>query len=122
VSATAEPFGGALGIAVLYSIFHASYLDELPARIDRSPITNLTDSGYVHLRATIEVTEAHGWSPARLDSSLRDDILIARSAAGDADSVTFGVVTIIVLLGAAATGWLVHRPQGAAVRIIRRDG
>jgi MFS family permease len=36
VSATAEQFGGAIGIAVLYSIFHAVYVQQLHARSTRA--------------------------------------------------------------------------------------
>ena len=37
VSATAEQFGGSLGIAVLYLIFHTTYVAQLHAIIDRGP-------------------------------------------------------------------------------------
>jgi hypothetical protein len=42
VAATAEQFGGAVGIAGLYLIFHASYIRWLDSDIARSPLPGLT--------------------------------------------------------------------------------
>jgi hypothetical protein len=44
VSATAEQFGGAVGIAGLYLIFHASYLNRLNSDIARSALPQMTRS------------------------------------------------------------------------------
>ena len=63
VSATAEQFGGALGIAVLYSIFHATHLDQLVERIDRSSLPNLTQAS--------GRSSSRRWTPHRRPDCIR---------------------------------------------------
>src|SRR5262249_6949927 len=41
VSATAEQGGGAVGIALLYTVFHTCFVGRLNDIVDRSPIPNL---------------------------------------------------------------------------------
>jgi hypothetical protein len=42
VAATAEQFGGAVGITVLYLVFHTTYVAQLHRIIDRGPLADLT--------------------------------------------------------------------------------
>ncbi len=52
VSATAEQGGGAIGIALLYSIVHTVYVGRLHVDIDRSSLADLTDAQYARLRGS----------------------------------------------------------------------
>lgn len=110
VSATAEQFGGALGIAILYSIFHATYVDRLHERIDASPLPDLTNATGESLRSTLQAAEATGLHVERVDRALRGYVQIADGASRHGYTVTFLVVTVIALIAAAVTGRLVRRP------------
>ena len=70
VSATAERFGGALGIAVLYLIFHTTYVAQLHAIIDRGPLADLTTAEYERLRADLLAAESTGLKPKLFDPLL----------------------------------------------------
>ena len=60
VSATAEQGGGALGIALLYALFHAAYVDRLHTIVDSSPLPDPSSDTYAALRANIEAAEETG--------------------------------------------------------------
>ena len=65
VSATAEQFGGAVGIAVLYSIFHAIYVDGFVDRVDASSLSELARrrrAGRSSSRA-LDAAQATGCNP-----------------------------------------------------------
>jgi EmrB/QacA subfamily drug resistance transporter len=111
VSATAEQFGGALGIAVLYSVFHGAYVDRLHERVDQSPLPDLTNVTGPSLRSALEAAEATGLHVDAIDRSLRGYVLIADGASRYGYAVTFAVVTVIATLGAVAVGRLVRRPR-----------
>lgn len=111
VSATAEQFGGALGIAVLYSIFHASYLDRLTERVNASPLPDLTKTSGTALRDTLQSAEASGLKPGDIQPGLLHYVLIARDASNYGYSVTFIGVAVIALIAAGLVGWLVREPQ-----------
>jgi MFS family permease len=113
VSATAEQFGGALGIAVLYSIFHSAYLGDLHRTIDASPLPNLDDTSGPVLRSALEHAEATGLHPSAFDPELKSYIELAGQAASHGYSITFIAVTVLALVGAAATAWLVRKPSAA---------
>jgi hypothetical protein len=52
VSATAEQFGGALGMAVLYLIFHTTYFAKLHSIINRGPLADLDVAEYERFAPT----------------------------------------------------------------------
>jgi EmrB/QacA subfamily drug resistance transporter len=110
VSATAEQFGGALGIAVLYSIFHSVYVSDLHRIVAESPLPNIDDVNGARLRAALEHAEATGLHPDAFGPELLRYVEYAGEAAARGYSVTFLAVTALALLGAAATGWLVRKP------------
>jgi MFS family permease len=114
VSATAEQFGGALGIAILYSIFHGSYIDRLHANVEASPLSNLTDAQYAQLRHTLESAEATGLHLQAIDPFMRGYVLIARGAAQHGYVMTFVAVAVIAAVGAALVAWLVRKPPALA--------
>jgi MFS family permease len=60
VSATAELFGGAVGIAVLYLIFHATYLNQLQAKIAASPLSAMTQQQGQQFKDALATAESTG--------------------------------------------------------------
>ena len=109
VSATAEQGGGAIGIALLYSIVHTVYVGRLHVDIDRSSLADLTDAQYARLRAGIEAAEQTGLNWDRFDPSLRAYLEAADNASTRGYTAAFAFVSIIALVGLAATGLLVRR-------------
>ncbi len=114
VSATAEQFGGALGIAVLYSVFHGAYLNDLVAKIDRSSLPDLTTATGDALRNAIGAAEATGLRPGAFDPKVKEYLGVAESASNHAFTVTFLVVAGLALLAAGLTAWLVRKPTDDA--------
>jgi EmrB/QacA subfamily drug resistance transporter len=110
VSATAEQFGGALGIAILYSIFHTTYLDRLFEIVGRSPAPDLTERSGDRLRAALDAAEATGLHPDAFDPQLRTYLEMAGEASAHGYSVTFAAVAVLAAIGAVAVAWLVRRP------------
>jgi hypothetical protein len=70
VSATAEQGGGAIGIAVLYALFHTAYVNQLHYLIDSGPLANLNDAQYGQLRDGLLAAENTGLHPAQFEPSL----------------------------------------------------
>jgi EmrB/QacA subfamily drug resistance transporter len=110
VSATAEQFGGALGIAVLYSIFHSIYVSDLHRIVAASPLPDINDTNGPTLRTALEHAEATGLHPDAFGPQLLRYVEYAGEAATRGYSVTFVAVAVLALLGAAATAWLVRKP------------
>ena len=111
VSATAEQGGGAIGIAILYSIFHSAYVSQLHENIDRGPLANLTDAQYERLRAGLIAAEQTGLRPENFDRNLKEYLRPARAASEHGYSVAFIAVALIGAIGAIATWLLVRRPD-----------
>ena len=114
VSATAEQFGGALGIAVLYSIFHAVYVQQLHARVNASSLPDLSAASSRALKAGIEAAETTGLRVEAFSVKLQAYLGIARDASDQAYLVTFLAVAGIACLGAALVAWLVRKPADDA--------
>lgn len=110
VSATAEQGGGALGIAVLYSLFHGAYVSKLHERIDSGPLPNLTDAQYEELKAHIIAAEQTGLRPSHFDQQLYTYLFPALDASEYGYFVAFSGVAVIGALGAVACWLLVRRP------------
>jgi MFS family permease len=115
VAATAEQGGGAIGIAVLYAVFHAAYVGQLHERVDLGPLPDLTASQYQTLRADIEAAEQTGLNPHQFDPALADYLIPARQAAAMGYASAFLAMTVIAVLGLVVTAWLVRRPQATVV-------
>ena len=109
VSATAEQFGGALGIALFYLVFHSTYVGRLHYLVDTSSLPNLTDNEYAHLRDEIVAAEQTGLAASDLSSGLREYITIAFDASGLGYTVAFAGVVVVAGLGMFATARLVRR-------------
>jgi EmrB/QacA subfamily drug resistance transporter len=114
VSATAEQFGGALGIAVLYSIFHSTYVSDLHRIVAASPLPDIDNVNGPALREALDHAEATGLHPDAFSPELLRYVEYAGEAATRGYSVTFIAVGVLALLGAAATGWLVRKPPAGS--------
>ena len=114
VSATAEQFGGALGIAALYSVFHAVYVQQLHGGVNASRLPDLSDASYRALKAGIEAAETTGLRVEAFSVKLQAYLGIARDASEQAYLVTFLAVAGIAVLGSALVAWLVRKPPRKA--------
>jgi len=111
VSATAEQFGGALGIAILYSIFHGAYVSHLNSTVSSDPnIPDFAPGTENRLRDAIEAAEATGLHPDSFDPDLQKYLQATETASNLGYEITFIVVAAIALAAAAVTGWLVRKP------------
>ena len=113
VAATAEQFGGALGIAVLYSIFHEVYVTELDESVDRARIPDLTDATAAALRDAIQAAEATGLSVDAFDVQLRGYLTFARDASNVGYESVFVAVAVLATVAALLVAWLVRKPPAA---------
>lgn len=114
VSATAEQFGGAIGIAVLYSIFHATYVQQLHERVNASSLPDLNDAAYQTLRAGIQAAETTGLNVDAFVAPLRRYLGIAEVSSQHAYTLTFLAVTALSLVAAVLVAWLVRKPSASA--------
>jgi EmrB/QacA subfamily drug resistance transporter len=113
VSATAEQFGGAVGIAGLYLIFHASYVNELNSKIAGSPLPRLTGQHAQQFKDAIFAAENTGLRPGSFSSSLAQYLLPARAASEDGYSVAFMAVGVLCLVALVLMVRLIRKPPAA---------
>lgn len=111
VSATAEQGGGAIGIAVLYALYHTAYLDTLYQRIDQSPLADLTLEQGANLKQSLLAAEQTGLQPSHFDASLVDYLRPAQEASTHGYTVAFLAMGAIALVGLLAVAWLVRKPN-----------
>lgn len=111
VSATAEQFGGALGIAVLYSIFHSSYVNDLTSRVSSSSLADLTPASGAALRDALQQAEATGLHRDAFNPSVVEYLQVAQASSNHGYSVTFIAVALLALVGAGTVAWLVRKPE-----------
>jgi EmrB/QacA subfamily drug resistance transporter len=111
VSATAEQFGGAVGIAGLYVAFHTSYLHSLVASIDRSPLPDLTARQALRFKNDLLAAEQTGLRPKQFDVRLAHYLPIARSASDHGYIVAVLTVSVLALIGLVVIARLVRAPR-----------
>jgi len=70
VSATAEQFGGAVGIAGLFLIFHASYISWLQSKIASGPLPSMTPQQAAQFKNEIFAAVSTGLRPKAFGSSI----------------------------------------------------
>ena len=99
VSATAEQFGGAFGIAAFYLIFHNIYVAQLYAIIDRGPLADLNPDQVERLRSDLNAAESTGLKPSHFDPVLRPYLEAAGTAAAWGYAAAFVGVTLIGVAG-----------------------
>jgi len=110
VSATAEQGGGALGIAVLYALFHQTYLVRLYADMAAAPGPALDRDTLGRLKDVLLGEEQTGLNPKDFGDYVQSYLIPAKEASNVGYAVTFLAVTVLALIGAAAAWWLVRRP------------
>jgi MFS family permease len=110
VSATAEQFGGAVGIAGLYLIFHASYLSRLNSDIARSPLPAMTPQQGLQFKNALYAAENTGLQPRSFNGSLRDYLLPARAASEFGYSAAFIAVSAACLVALFLMTRLIRKP------------
>ncbi len=112
VSATAEQFGGAVGIAVLYLIFHATYLNQLQAKIAASPLSAMTRQQGQQFKNALAAAESTGLQPKSFNSSLAQYLLPARAASEYGYSAAFVAVSVLCLVALVLMILLIRKPPG----------
>ncbi|PJJ62267.1 MFS transporter [Compostimonas suwonensis] len=110
VSATAEQFGGALGIALLYLVFHTTYVGRLHQNIDAAAVADLTDAQYAKLRDDIIAAEQTGLHSNTFDPTFSAYLQSALDASQWGMSAAFIGVTLLSLVGLVAVVRLVRKP------------
>lgn len=115
VSATAEQGGGALGIALLSAVFHQVYLAKLFAAMDAAPGPDLDPATIDQLKERLIAAEQTGLNPDTFNGYLTSYLIPAREASNLGYAVVFLVVTVISLIGAATSWWLVRRPADPVI-------
>jgi hypothetical protein len=110
VSATAEQGGGAIGIALLYAVFHHAYLSDLYDEIARRGLPAVTAETGSQLRDGLEAAQQTGLNPATFDPRVSEYLLAARAASDFGYTVVFIVTTVIALVGLIVSAALVRRP------------
>jgi hypothetical protein len=118
VSATAEQFGGALGIAVLYLIFHAAYVTQLHAIINRGPLADLSQDEYARLRADIIAAESIGLKPKVFDPLVSPYLHAAGTAAAWGYAAAFAGITLLGI-GGSALAWRTGTTRAAQAQTKR---
>ena len=113
VSATAEQGFGAIGIAVLYALFHGAYVSRLHENVDTGPLQDLTNQQAEALRAGIMAAESTGLRPEHFDPSLVQYLFPAKTAAEHGYAITFIAVSVVAAIGLAAVAMLVRKPTRA---------
>jgi EmrB/QacA subfamily drug resistance transporter len=110
VSATAEQGGGAIGIALLYAVFHHAYLAGLYQEVAQRGLPALTPETASQLRDSLYAAEQTGLDPSTFDASVSEYLLVARAASASGYTVVFIATTVIALIGLVVTAALVRKP------------
>ena len=110
VSATAEQFGGAIGIAGLYLAFHVSYAHRLNVIVDRGPLADLTTAAAARLKADLLSAETTGLKPSLFDPAVAQYLRATREASNFGYAVAFVMVAALAVVAAVAVAGLVRRP------------
>lgn len=113
VSATAEQFGGALGIALLYLVFHTVAVQRLYSNVDTSSLPDLTSSQYLQLRDDIVSAEQTGLQPRSFDPQFVDYIDDIIDASNWGMTAAFLAVTVLSVGAMALMLYFVRRPDRA---------
>ena len=109
VSATAEQFGGAVGIAALYVAFHTSYLSRLTGSIARSTLPDLTARQSLQFKNALTAAEQTGLRPKSFDVHLERYLPLARSASNHGYAVAFVTVSVLAVIAIVLVARLVRK-------------
>jgi EmrB/QacA subfamily drug resistance transporter len=114
VSATAEQFGGAIGIAVLYLVFHTVYVAFLNAGIDASSEKDLSNAQLLEFKAHIIAAEQTGLKPHNFDAALEPYLIFARHASNLGMAAAFIAVSVLSIIALVVVVRLVRKPAPGA--------
>jgi MFS family permease len=110
VSATAEQGGGAVGIALLYALLHLTYLSSLAEGVADRGLPPLTPERGAELRDALADAQQTGLVPRTFDPRVAESLEAARHASDQGYAVAFLAVTVLSVVGAVTSAWLVRRP------------
>lgn len=110
VSATAEQFGGAMGIAGLYVAFHVAYLARLTGSISHSSLPDLSARQLLRFKDHLLAAEQTGLSAKHFDPRFIPYLPLARAASDHGYVVALLTVSVLAALGALIVLWLVRKP------------
>jgi hypothetical protein len=116
VSATAEQFGGAVGISVLYLLFHATYVSRLHTNIGASPLADLTGAQYAQLKADLIAAEQTGLHPASFDRTLVGYLKSTLDASNWGLAAAFLATSVLSIVGLLVVWRMVRSPAAGAAR------
>lgn len=109
VSATAEQGGGAIGIALLYALFHSVYVSHLYDNVERAG-QDLSDDRASQFRDSIQAAEQTGLNYDSFDPDLQKYLVPALHASDSGAAFTFLAMSGIAVVGLVLMAWLVRRP------------
>ena len=112
VSTTAEHFGGAVGIAVLYVVFHATYVHQLQSKVSSIALPNMTRQQTQQFRDAVAQAIGTGVRPSTFNSSLTPYLLPARAASEDGYSAAFLAVSVLCVVALVLMIRLIRKPPG----------
>ncbi len=113
VSTTAEHFGGAIGIAVLYLVFHATFVHQLQSKVSGIALPNMTRQQSEQFRNAVAQAVGTGVRPSTFNSSLTPYLLPARAASEDGYSAAFIAVSVLCVVALVLMIRLIRKPPGA---------
>lgn len=114
VSATAEQGGGAIGIALLYAIFHISYVVNLHRLVAERGLPDLAGEVGQRLKDALIAAEATGLNPSTFPADVQPYLVVTRTASDRGYAVVFVVMGVIALLGLVVCARLVRQPPAGA--------
>jgi EmrB/QacA subfamily drug resistance transporter len=109
VSATAEQFGGALGIAGLYAVYHTTYLTQLDRIVAASPLADLTSDQAAELKNGLIAAEQTGLNPGTFPADVQQYLIFALDASTWGFAIAFLVAGVAALAGAGLSWALIRR-------------
>ena len=112
VSTTAEYFGGAVGIAALYVVFHATYVHQLQSKVSSIALPNMTRQQTQQFRDAVAQAIGTGVRPSTFNSSLTPYLLPARAASEDGYSAAFLAVSVLCVVALVLMIRLIRKPPG----------
>ena len=121
VSATAEQFGGAVGIAALYVAFHVSYVNRLTSSIAHSPLPNLTAGQSLQFKNALFAAEQTGLHPRSFNLHLAHYLPLARSASDHGYAVAFLTVSVLAVVAIVLMARLVRKASAPPTSAATQD-
>ncbi|MEJ2860006.1 MFS transporter [Actinomycetospora flava] len=121
VSATAEQGGGAVGIALLYALLHLTYITSLTNGVAERGLPPLTFERGIELRDALADAQQTGLVPSRFDPQVAEYLDVARHASDMGYVAAFLAVTVLSVVGAVTSAWLVRRPAPPATEVAEAE-